>query len=74
MGHVSVDLHTLATGPVSHELTLRAGGKPMGMLKFDVEMIQLTIAEVALSDVKVTGLQLPKGGRCNPRLMWYIET
>ena len=41
LGTTAVDLHTLATGPISHDLVLREAGKPVGHVVFDLHMEEL---------------------------------
>eukprot|EP01091_Cochliopodium_minus_P016455 TRINITY_DN616_c0_g1_i1.p1 TRINITY_DN616_c0_g1~~TRINITY_DN616_c0_g1_i1.p1 ORF type:complete len:457 (-),score=134.40 TRINITY_DN616_c0_g1_i1:72-1442(-) len=56
IGRVSVDLLTLATGPIRHKLTLRNGSKPAGVISFDVVMENYSDVFINLTDIKVTNL------------------
>jgi len=57
VGSVSVDLYTLATGPVDHNLPLTdAQGKNVGRLEFSVEMEHVTNVAVIFREVKLKGL------------------
>eukprot|EP01112_Ceratiomyxa_fruticulosa_P011206 TRINITY_DN3027_c0_g1_i1.p1 TRINITY_DN3027_c0_g1~~TRINITY_DN3027_c0_g1_i1.p1 ORF type:complete len:614 (+),score=154.91 TRINITY_DN3027_c0_g1_i1:298-2139(+) len=53
LGSIQVDLHTLATGPVSHDILLRDGGNPCGRILFDLEMEQVSDITATLKEVRI---------------------
>ncbi len=48
IGTVSIDLLTIAAGPVSHELVLRDNGRPAGKLAVSIEMAHQTEISITL--------------------------
>jgi hypothetical protein len=72
IGSASVDLYTLATGPVYHELVLRDGGKPSGRLQFHCEFELYSEIEVTLSNVKIAGL-VPLEKTCDPHMQFAFS-
>lgn len=56
IGAARVDLHTLATGTVSHTLPLRDGRKRRGLIHFDVHMEQVSTVEISLRNLRLQGL------------------
>ena len=73
IGTVSVDLHTLATGPVFHDILMRDGGKPSGRLQFCCEFEMYSEVEMTLKSVEVSGLQPVKADECDPYLQYYFS-
>ncbi|KAI9137080.1 C2 domain-containing protein [Paraphysoderma sedebokerense] len=59
MGSIEIDLHTLATGPVRHDILIREFGKPAGRLSFDLEMDLWDDVVVTLKDINcdLTGIE-----------------
>ena len=55
IGNVTVDLHTIATGPIRHILPLRDGGAVRGEVCFSIEMQELADLEVHLKNVEFDG-------------------
>ncbi len=78
-GVVEVDLFTLATGPMQHELPISDGPLTRGTLTFDVDMQQQTFISIVQSNVEaildephdalhpVSGLQLKFSYTDNPQ-------
>jgi len=65
IGRVTVDLHTLASGPVNHDLQLWMDLRPAGRIKFSVEMEQLADITVFFRDVIIHNLPLVDGKKPN---------
>eukprot|EP01114_Cavostelium_apophysatum_P021932 TRINITY_DN778_c0_g1_i1.p1 TRINITY_DN778_c0_g1~~TRINITY_DN778_c0_g1_i1.p1 ORF type:complete len:514 (-),score=137.89 TRINITY_DN778_c0_g1_i1:78-1619(-) len=58
LGQCSVDLYTLATGPVDHNLSLQDGeGNVVGRMFFSVDMAQVTEVLVMLKEIHVKNLR-----------------
>lgn len=55
IGTVKLDLHTIATGPITHELTIRDGRKVRGTLYVDVLMEQVCETALSISKVGLSG-------------------
>lgn len=69
-GTVSVDLYTIATGPVEHNLPITDfNGKVVGRLNFFVEMNQVSNIAVIFREIKLRHLK-PHGKECNPYLKY----
>eukprot|EP00466_Bigelowiella_natans_P016317 jgi/Bigna1/83003/fgenesh1_pg.100_\ len=56
IGSVKVDLHTLLTGPVCHNLTINNKGEPAGRIKFKLEMTEIVNFKVKFKSAGLTGL------------------
>jgi Ca2+-dependent lipid-binding protein len=60
IGVAAVDIHTLASGPVHHDVELIGEvGEPCGRLLFDLEVIQVSTIKATFYEVKAIGLQAP---------------
>ncbi len=71
IGTVSVDLHTIATGPVEHNLPiLDINEKVVGRLNFCVEMEHTTNVAAVFREVKLRELTPINGKECNPYLKY----
>jgi hypothetical protein len=56
LGSVEVDLHTLGTGPVHHELSIKKDGQVQGTMIFDCIFEAINEVKIVFEDVKVTNL------------------
>jgi len=57
LGTCAVDLWTIATGPVNHNLPLEVNGKSVGRIGFSVEMVEYSDIICRFQDVSVLGLK-----------------
>jgi hypothetical protein len=73
IGTISIDLHTLATGPVFHDVLMRDGGKPAGRLQFCCEFEMFSEVELTMKSVEVSGLNATPGHSCDPYLQYYFS-
>ena len=72
-GTVTIDLYTLATGPVRHDLPIYDGLRTNGRLMFEVEMVEIKQVMVAHRDVRLSiesGVP-PAGSGGTTLKMWY---
>ena len=72
IGGVSVDLHTLLTGPVAHSLALYNKKKKTGTLRFKCEMRQFVRLKVFFQSLAVFGLPWIRGREPSVRLQITI--
>ena len=62
IGQASINLHTIATGPIVHDLPLvDAGGKAAGRVRLTVEMEQLVNMSLHLQSVSLSALPTIQG-------------
>jgi hypothetical protein len=74
IGGAQVDLYTLATGPIAHDLVMRDGGKPCGRLQFCCEFEMYSEVEVTLKSINVSSLVAPEPGKpCDPHMQFYFS-
>ena len=52
IGGCKLDLHTVATGPIHHELELRDNGKPSGKISLDIEFVIVNDILLTIKDVQ----------------------
>lgn len=62
IGRCSVDLYSVATGPVKHCLTLLKRGRDGGVLRFALRMEEQGSALALFRSVRLTGVPMPKSG------------
>jgi len=62
LGQAKIDLYTLATGPIHHELTLKDGSKDAGIIRFDVRMEEYSEVTVSWSSIRIQDIQFSTGG------------
>lgn len=73
IGTAKVDLHTILTGPIYHNLPLQDRGKNSGRVKFKVEMTQLFNLKIYFQGATITDLPRIKGSDPNIRLRFYTD-
>jgi hypothetical protein len=69
LGSIVVDLFTLATGPINHDILITKGNDAVGRIMFDLEMEQVTEMCIELRDLSGHDLQNTGGGTLDP----YME-
>jgi uncharacterized protein YbdZ (MbtH family) len=67
LGAVKVDLYTIATGPVRHQLTLKnKNDEPAGIITFSVKMIEYADVKLSFSNIRIKNISVPDADELNP--------